>query len=59
MTLFRAGQPMKFNPAAVSKALHSKEVSVDLDCRLGKGQARLWTCDLSKGYITINADYHT
>jgi glutamate N-acetyltransferase/amino-acid N-acetyltransferase len=57
--MFRAGQPSKFDPAQVSRALHAKEVVVDLDCRQGISDAKLWTCDLSKGYITINADYHT
>ena len=26
---------------------------------LGKFDATVWTCDLSKEYVTINADYHT
>ena len=25
----------------------------------GAGHATIWTCDLSKEYVTINADYHT
>ncbi len=25
----------------------------------GKGQARFWTCDLTEGYVHINADYRT
>jgi glutamate N-acetyltransferase/amino-acid N-acetyltransferase len=57
--MFRAGQPLKFDRAQVSRALHAKEVNIDLDCRQGTGEAKLWTCDLSKDYITINADYHT
>ena len=57
--VFRAGRPVPFNPAAVSKSLDAKEVTVDLDCRSGKSSATVWTCDLSKEYITINADYHT
>ena len=40
-------------------ALKEKEVRVDLNCRLGKAAATVWTCDLSKEYVTINADYHT
>jgi N-acetylglutamate synthase/N-acetylornithine aminotransferase len=30
-----------------------------LNCHLGKAEATVWTCDLSKEYVTINADYHT
>jgi glutamate N-acetyltransferase / amino-acid N-acetyltransferase len=58
-TVFKSGQPVPFNAAAVSRALAAKEVVVDLACRLGKGSATVWTCDLSKEYVTINADYHT
>jgi len=57
--VFRAGQPVKFDAEKVSAALKSAVVEVDLDCRLSKGDAVCWTCDLSKEYVTINADYHT
>jgi len=58
-TVFRSGQPVKFDPAKVSAAMKSAVVEIDLDCRLGQGDAVCWTCDLSKEYVTINADYHT
>jgi glutamate N-acetyltransferase/amino-acid N-acetyltransferase len=57
--VFKNGRPMAFAPGRVSKSLKSKEVIVDLDCGLGKSDATVWTCDLSKEYVTINADYHT
>ena len=57
--VFRAGQPARFDAAGVSRALHQKEVIVELDCRMGRDRATMWTCDLSKQYVTINADYHT
>jgi glutamate N-acetyltransferase/amino-acid N-acetyltransferase len=57
--VFRAGQPLKFDAEKVSRSLAAPEVKVILDCRLGKGEATCWTCDLSKDYVTINADYHT
>jgi glutamate N-acetyltransferase/amino-acid N-acetyltransferase len=57
--VFRAGRPIAFDPNTVSEAMKAPEVTVDLDCRAGKGDATIWTCDLSKEYVTINADYHT
>ena len=57
--VFRGGTPVAFDAARVSKSLDAKEVVVELDCRSGSGQATVWTCDLSKEYVTINADYHT
>jgi glutamate N-acetyltransferase/amino-acid N-acetyltransferase len=57
--VFRAGQPVKFDRPKLGSALKRDEVIVDLACKLGTAEARCWTCDLSKDYITINADYHT
>jgi glutamate N-acetyltransferase/amino-acid N-acetyltransferase len=57
--VFRAGQPLKFDAEKVSRALAKAEVKVDLTCGLGKAETTVWTCDLSKDYVTINADYHT
>ncbi len=57
--VFRHGTPLKFDAEKVSDALKAKEVVVDLTCGLGKHSATVWTCDLSKDYVTINADYHT
>jgi glutamate N-acetyltransferase/amino-acid N-acetyltransferase len=59
VTVFKSGRPMPFNAGRVSRSLAAKEVVVELDCSLGKSATKLWTCDLSKEYVTINADYHT
>jgi len=58
-TVFKSGRPMPFDASRVSKSLAAREVVVDLNCRLGKSSVTVWTCDLSKDYVTINADYHT
>ena len=58
-TVFRRGRPAQFDPARISKSLDAKKVLVRLNCRLGKYSGTIWTCDLSKDYVTINADYHT
>ena len=59
ITVFKAGRPLKIDAEKVSKLLASPEVKVLLTCGIGKATARCWTCDLSKEYVTINADYHT
>ena len=40
---------------------HLKETEIDIAVNLGigKGQAKIWTCDLTHDYITINADYRS
>ena len=57
--VFARGKPLTIDAAGLSAALAAKEVRVLLTCNLGKSSATCWTCDLSKDYVTINADYHT
>ena len=57
--VFRNGQPVEFDKIKVSESLKASEVKAELSCRMGKSDATVWTCDLSKEYVTINADYHT
>ncbi len=59
VTVFRGGQPMRFDAGKTSELMKASEVVAELACGLGKGSATVWTCDLSKEYVTINADYHT
>lgn len=35
------------------------EIEIGVDLGLGTGEATVWTCDLSKRYIEINADYRS
>lgn len=57
--LFRGGTPTQFDAAKVSEALKNREVGIVLMVGDGPGRAKFYTCDLTHGYIEINADYHT
>lgn len=35
------------------------EITISVDIGLGQGAATIWTCDLTHGYISINADYRS
>ena len=35
------------------------EIIVRVDVGVGDGRATVWTCDLTHGYIDINADYRS
>src|SRR5690625_5301443 len=35
------------------------ELEILVDVGVGEGQATVWTCDLTHGYISINADYRS
>ena len=39
--------------------MQQQELEIAVDLGLGAGQATVWTCDLTHGYITINADYRS
>lgn len=34
-------------------------LAINVDIGLGKGKSTVWTCDLTHGYIAINADYRS
>ena len=48
-----------YDEAPVAAHLKGKEIEIGVDLGLGKGRATVWTCDLTHGYIQINADYRT
>ena len=49
----------RYNEAAATKAVTGREVEIAVDIGLGKGNARVWTCDLTHGYIDINGSYRS
>lgn len=56
----REGQPLAdYDEAPVAAHLKGQEISIEVDLGLGDGAATVWTCDLTHGYITINADYRS
>ncbi|PKP90410.1 MAG: bifunctional ornithine acetyltransferase/N-acetylglutamate synthase [Alphaproteobacteria bacterium HGW-Alphaproteobacteria-14] len=56
----RNGLPVEdYDEAPVSAHLKGEEIDVAVDLGLGEGRATVWTCDLTHGYIAINADYRS
>ncbi|MCK9543035.1 MAG: bifunctional glutamate N-acetyltransferase/amino-acid acetyltransferase ArgJ [Novosphingobium sp.] len=56
----RDGQPLTdYDEAPVATHLKGRDVTMEIDLGLGDGQATVWTCDLTHGYISINADYRS
>ena len=48
-----------YDEAPVARHLQQKEIEIGVDLGLGSGNATVWTCDLTHGYISINADYRS
>jgi len=48
-----------YDEAPVAAHLKGEEIEIGVDLGLGDGRATVWTCDLTHGYISINADYRS
>jgi glutamate N-acetyltransferase/amino-acid N-acetyltransferase len=60
VTIARAGERVPdYDEAPVAAHMAGQEILVEVDIGLGDGAATVWTCDLTHGYIDINADYRS
>lgn len=48
-----------YSEADVAAYMKRTTLEIGVDLGLGKGSARVWTCDLTRRYIEINADYRS
>ncbi|GGC34454.1 arginine biosynthesis bifunctional protein ArgJ [Siccirubricoccus deserti] len=48
-----------YDEAPVVAHMKGREVEITVDLGLGRGKARVWTCDLTHGYIDINGSYRS
>ena len=56
----REGQPLAdYDEKPITAHLKGDEIAIAIDIGLGEGRATVWTCDLTHGYIAINADYRS
>jgi glutamate N-acetyltransferase / amino-acid N-acetyltransferase len=48
-----------YDEAQASAVMKRPEITIRADLGLGSGEARVWTCDLTKAYVEINGDYRS
>jgi glutamate N-acetyltransferase/amino-acid N-acetyltransferase len=48
-----------YDEAPVAEHMKGQEISIEVDVGVGRGRWTVWTCDLTHGYIDINADYRS
>jgi len=48
-----------YDEGKVSALMREDEILIRVDLGLGKGTAKIWTCDLTKEYVAINGDYRS
>lgn len=57
--VFGNGAALDYSEERATEILSQPEVTVTADIREGKEEAAAWGCDLTHGYISINADYRS
>ena len=57
--VYRHGRPTSADAAELERVMREREVVFTLNLGLGRSRCEYLGCDLSREYITINADYHT
>jgi glutamate N-acetyltransferase/amino-acid N-acetyltransferase len=48
-----------YDEKTVAAYMQGREIAIRADLGLGAGRATVWTCDLTHGYVSINADYRS
>lgn len=59
LPLLVRGEPENVDETRASEILKMEDLEIRVELALGSESARMWTCDLSHEYITINADYRS
>ena len=48
-----------YDETPVAAHMQGDMIDIEVSVGSGAGTARVWTCDLTHGYISINADYRS
>ncbi len=48
-----------YDEEPVTRHMKGSEIDIEVDVGVGRGRATTWTCDLTRGYIDINAAYRS
>jgi glutamate N-acetyltransferase/amino-acid N-acetyltransferase len=57
--LANGGPVPGYDEAPVAEYMKAREITIAVDLGIGRGKATVWTCDLTHGYIDINASYRS
>ena len=48
-----------YDEAPVAEHMKGRYITIGVDLGIGPGRARVWTCDLTHGYVDINGSYRS
>ena len=57
--LANGGPVPGYDETPVAEHMKGREINIAVDVGVARGQATVWTCDLTHGYIDINASYRS
>ncbi|MDF1680457.1 bifunctional glutamate N-acetyltransferase/amino-acid acetyltransferase ArgJ [Ponticaulis sp.] len=53
------GRAESYDEARAMAAVSGENIEITVDVAMGNGRAKVWTCDLTHGYVEINGAYRT
>jgi glutamate N-acetyltransferase/amino-acid N-acetyltransferase len=59
LLVFDGGTSTAIPKPDMARQMQGEEIQFRLDLGMGDESDTFWTCDLSREYVTVNADYHT
>lgn len=59
LPVLRAGLPVEFSEEEALVRFEQPEIVLDINLGAGSCETRIWTCDFTHEYISINGDYRT
>ena len=59
LTVYAGGLVTKFDQEVARKILSEHDITIGIDINEGNDTATVYSCDLSFGYVKVNADYTT
>jgi glutamate N-acetyltransferase/amino-acid N-acetyltransferase len=57
--LANGGPVQGYDETPVAEHMKGREIKIAVDVGVARGKATIWTCDLTHGYIDINASYRS
>src|SRR5699024_4628635 len=57
--LLKNSQPAHYSEEEASAYLKEDTVKITIDLNVGEGAGKAWVCDLTYGYVRINASYRS
>ncbi|MBM3573697.1 MAG: bifunctional glutamate N-acetyltransferase/amino-acid acetyltransferase ArgJ [Alphaproteobacteria bacterium] len=55
----RGERVVGYDEGPIAVHMKGREIAIEVDVGVGRAKATVWTCDLTHGYIDINADYRS